>query len=83
VALGGTVVQIGCGTMAPIGTMRTGGKGNRTLMTTRQLVYSLRPMASPMIMTAVGWMGTAIISHRIGIVCARKLFEIISTNDKN
>jgi len=69
--------------MAPTGTTRTGGKGNQTLMTMRQLVYSLRPMASPMIMTVVGWMGTAIISHRIGIVCARKLFEIKPTNNKN
>jgi len=71
VPLGGTVVQIGNGTMGPIGTTRNGGPGNQTLMATMQLAYTLRPMASPMIMTAVGWTATAIISQSSGIVCAR------------
>jgi len=35
-------------------------------------------MASPLIMTVVGSMGTAIITHSSGIACARNLSEIVN-----
>jgi len=70
--------------MAPSGTTRTGEKANQILLTTkRRLAYTLRAMASPLMMTVVGLMGTVITTQSSGIVCARNLFEIMNEVENN
>jgi len=70
--------------MALTGTTRTGEKANQILLTTkRRLAYTLRAMASPLMMTAVGSMGTAITTQSSGIACARNLFEIMNDIENN